>query len=163
MRDSEKYLGIQFDSQLNWKGHINSLVHRCQMPLNIIKSVAYVWWGADPTCLLKIYKALILSKLQNSSFLWQQAAKWDLKQLDIVQNTAMRKILGVLPSTPIHMQAETRLQPLKYSAQNEAEKLILRLLSIGDYPALKKIRTLSARVTEQNSTSKMQLFTKVYL
>jgi Reverse transcriptase (RNA-dependent DNA polymerase) len=101
-------LGVQLDSQLTWKPQIDNLIQRCQMPLNIIKSVAHVWWGADPSCLLLIYKALILSKLQNSSFLWQQAAKKNLRKLDIIQNTAVRKILGVLPSTLIHsMLAET--------------------------------------------------------
>jgi len=54
MRDNGKYLGVILDHQLNWKLQISSLVQRCQMPLNIIKSVAYVWWGADPS--LACYK-----------------------------------------------------------------------------------------------------------
>jgi ribonuclease HI len=163
MKDTATYLGIKLDSQLNWKAHIDGLVHRCQMPLNIIKSVAYVWWGADPTCLLLIYKALILSKLQTSSFLWQQAAKRTLHKLDVIQNTAMRKILGVLPSTPIHsMLAETKLKPLKYVAMREADNLIIKLLLTGEHPALDNIKELSQREDINPSTPSMPVVTKAY-
>jgi ribonuclease HI len=145
MTDNAKYLGVLLDAQLTWKAHIQNLIHRCQMPLNIIKSIAFVWWGADPTCLLLIYKALILSKLQASSFLWQQAAKKSVQQLDLVQNISMRKILGVLPSTPIHsMQAETKLPPLKYAASKQAENLIIKLIH-REHQALTNIRELANR------------------
>jgi len=163
MKDSGKYLGITFDHQLNFKKLISSLVQRCQMPLNIIKSVAYVWWGADPSCLLQIYKALILSKLQTSSFLWQQAPKRNLKQLDVIQNTAMRKILGVLPSTPIHsMLAETGLRPLKYAAQIEADKLVLKFLHFGNHHALSNIMRLSQKQPPAAASSASSLLIKSY-
>jgi hypothetical protein len=163
MQDTSTYLGVQLDSQLNWKAHIDSLILRCQMPLNIIKSVAYVWWGADPSCLLLIYKALILSKLQNSSFLWQQAAKKNLHKLDIVQNTALRKILGVLPSTPIHsMLAETKLMPLKYVAMREADNLIINLMLTGEHTALNSIKELMQREETNPNISNLQSLTKSF-
>jgi hypothetical protein len=136
---------------------------RCQMPLNIIKSVAYVWWGADPSCLLLIYKALILSKLQNSSFLWQQAPKKALHKLDVVQNIALRKILGVLPSTPIHsMLADTKLMPLKYVAMREADNLIINLMLAGDHTALNNIKELMQREETNPSTSNLQSLTRSF-
>jgi ribonuclease HI len=163
MRETATYLGVQLDSQLNWKAQIDSLIQRCQMPLNIIKSVAYVWWGADPSCLLLIYKALILSKLQNSSFLWQQAAKKSLRKLDIVQNTAVRKILGALPSTPIHsMLAETKLRPLKYAAMREADNLMINLMLVGEHSALTNIKELSEREETNPNTTSLQILTKSY-
>jgi ribonuclease HI len=163
MRENATYLGIHLDSQLNWKAQISSLAQRCQMPLNIIKSVAYVWWGADPTCLLAIYKALILSKLQNSCFLWQQAAQRSLRQLEIIQNTSMRKILGALPSTPIHsMQAELRLAPLKYAATKSADKLIIKLFQHGEHPATTNIRELAEKEESGHFTSNLRLLTKAY-
>jgi len=163
MRDTGKYLGILLDHQLAWKNHINSIVKRCQTSLNIIKSVAYVWWGADPACLLQIYKALILSKLQTSSFIWQNAAQKDLKQLELLQNVAMRKILGTLHSTPIHsMQAETNLKPLKYAAQQEAEKVVLKLQHLGNQHALENIIHLAERAQAAPQKSPSSLLIKAY-
>jgi ribonuclease HI len=163
MRETATYLGVQLDSQLTWKPQIDNLIQRCQMPLNIIKSVAYVWWGADPSCLLLIYKALILSKLQNSSFLWQQAAKKNLRKLDIIQNTAVRKILGVLPSTPIHsMLADTKLKPLKYAAMRAADNLIINLLVTGEHSALTNIKELAQREETNSNTSSLQILTKSF-
>jgi hypothetical protein len=133
------------------------------MPLNIIKSVAYVWWGADPKCLLQIYKALILSKIQSSSFLWQQAPKQDLKQLELIQNTSMRKILGALSSTPIHsMQAETNLQPLRFVANKEAESLIVKMLQIEHNSTIHKIQELTAETLRQGTLHPLQQLTRAY-
>lgn len=119
MCNTARYLGIILDSHLKWTDQIDSLAQRCKMPLNILKSVAYVWWGADPACLLQLYKTLILSKLHAASHLWQQAAGTLLQRLNMIQNVSMRLILGAIHSTPIQsMLVETGLVPLTEVARN---------------------------------------------
>jgi hypothetical protein len=153
-----RYLGvILIDSKLNWKAQLASLKQRCQMPLNLIKSVAYVWWGADPSCLLQIYRALVLSKLQSSSFLWQQAAKADLKQLDLIQNAALRKILGAMTSTPIHsMEAATNLPPLHLAAKKEAEITVIKMLQLKNNDTVHKLQELTEETRRQGTTHSVQ-------
>jgi ribonuclease HI len=161
--DSARYLGIILDSKLLWKQQIDNLEKRCKSPMNIIKSVACVSWGAEPACLLKIYRALILSKLQNSAFLWQQANEKSRKQLDFIQNSAMRKILGALHSTPIHsMQAETNLLPLSFAARLEAERLVIKLFQCEDNEVLRKMREFHELTKDKVSNNKLQMLMTVF-
>ena len=62
-----KFLGLTFDSRLSWKPHINNLISRCKKNVNIIKSLCSTWWGADPRCLLTVYRALIRSVIEYGS------------------------------------------------------------------------------------------------
>ena len=42
-----KFLGLHFDSRLNWKIHINELLIRCRKKINVLKHLRATSWGAD--------------------------------------------------------------------------------------------------------------------
>ncbi|GFU59090.1 putative RNA-directed DNA polymerase from transposon X-element [Trichonephila clavipes] len=54
---------------------------KCQGPLNILKVLANTHWGADRTSLLRLYRALIRSKLDYGSVVYSSACKSLLKIL----------------------------------------------------------------------------------
>ena len=58
-----KFLGLLFDSQLSFIPHITSLKSRCTMSLGLIKVLSNTTWGADSKVLLRLFRALIQSKL----------------------------------------------------------------------------------------------------
>ena len=46
-QDSVKFLGLHFDSRINWKTHINELLLRCRKKINVLKYLRGSSWGAD--------------------------------------------------------------------------------------------------------------------
>ncbi|XP_072377723.1 uncharacterized protein [Diabrotica undecimpunctata] len=97
-----KILGLSFESRLTWKQHISVVKGNAMKRLNIIKALSKYTWGVDETILLNIlYRALIRSKLDYSSFIYMPASKSDLKLLNSMHNTFIRLCLGAFKSSPI--------------------------------------------------------------
>ena len=87
-----KYLGIQIDSLLNWKPHIETLTS------SISKSVGILYKLKDYTSksiLKMVYQALIKSKLQYGIVLWGNSNKSTLDRLNKLHNRALRCITGL--------------------------------------------------------------------
>ena len=42
-----KFLGVIFDSKLNFKAHIDYIRQKCEKAMNLLKVVAKIDWGAD--------------------------------------------------------------------------------------------------------------------
>ena len=57
-----KFIGL-FNSKLSFIPHITSLKSRCTKSLDLIKVLSNTTWGADRKVLLRLYRALIRSKL----------------------------------------------------------------------------------------------------
>lgn len=109
-----KFLGLTFDSKLNWQEHIQLVNTKCRQSLNILKVLAHTKWGADPKSLLMIYKALILSKIDYGSIAYSSARRSQLDILDKIQNVAIRYCLGAFPTTPVQsLYCESALMPLE--------------------------------------------------
>ena len=108
-----KYLGMLLDKDLSWKPHINNLKSACIPRLNILKSISNPHWGADRNILLKTYVSLIRSVLDYGSIFYSTAPHYCLKQLDTVQNQALRIALGVRLTSPIvALEVESNIPPL---------------------------------------------------
>lgn len=110
---SLKILGILFDRTLTWNKHIAELKRQCHQRLNLIKSIASTKWGADSQILIDTYRALIRSKLDYGSTLYQFASNHHLKKLDSIQTTALRISLGAYRTSPrLSILAEAGEVPL---------------------------------------------------
>jgi ribonuclease HI len=96
-----RLLGMEFDSKLNWRHHIVELRKRSMLALNIIKVLSNSSWGADRTCLLRIYGALIRSKMDYGCFVYSSARDSNLKLLDTVHHTGLRIALGAFRTSPV--------------------------------------------------------------
>ena len=140
---SFKLLGVIIDDKLSWQPHINDLLTKCFQALNILKSICRVWWGADPLTCLMLYKALVRSRIDYSSFLFANTADSRWKKVERIQNSALRLILGAFPSTPIPaLQAEAGVPPLRVRAQLLADKYILKNLSKQHHPLMGQLRII---------------------
>nr|CAH7724415.1 unnamed protein product [Callosobruchus chinensis] len=68
VRPTFKLLGIVFDCKLErLEDHIDNLVIRCRKVLNLTKCMARIRWGADREILIRIYQAIIESRLSYAS------------------------------------------------------------------------------------------------
>ena len=58
-----KFLGLIFDYKLSFIPHIKNLRTKCLRNMNLLKTTGHKDWGADFETLLKLYRCVILSKL----------------------------------------------------------------------------------------------------
>jgi hypothetical protein len=65
-----------------------------------LKSVAGVFWGAHPFCLILLYRGLIGSVLEYGSVCFTITVKTHMLGLERVQYRALRIALGLMGSTP---------------------------------------------------------------
>ena len=110
---SVKFLGLHFDSRLNWKTHVNHLLVRCRKKINVLKYLSGTTWGADRKSLLMVYKALIRSHLDYGSPVYGSASEATLRRLDVFQNECLRMCLGALRCTRVaRMEVKANIPPL---------------------------------------------------
>lgn len=123
-----KYLGVIFDERLNWKQHIEHLKAGCMKRLNLLKSLSNFNWGAQEESILKVYRALIRSKLDYGCIIYSTANKNTLRSLNVIQNSAIRIAMGAFKSSPTEcLHREAGEFPLwlrrKYLALNYAARI----------------------------------------
>ena len=63
--------------------------------------LSHTSWGADLTTLLKLYRSLIQSKLDDGCIIYGSARKSYLQMLDPIQNQGLRLALGAFRTSPV--------------------------------------------------------------
>ena len=113
-KSSHMCLGMVLDSpKLAWKDHIQYLILDCQRRLDLLKIISSPVWGASFKILRQTYISYIRSKIAYGSILYDSSNSPLLKKLEVIQNTALRLILGARKTSPIlSLQVEANIPPL---------------------------------------------------
>ena len=98
--DTVKFLGLMFDTHLNWKAHVAYVKNKCNSALNLMLKLSHTTWGARRQTLLMVYKALVLSKLDYGSPIYSSASRNTLKSLDPIHTRGLRLCTGAFKSSP---------------------------------------------------------------
>ncbi|XP_035231432.1 uncharacterized protein LOC118203270 [Stegodyphus dumicola] len=96
-----KILGVIFDRKLTFFPHILNLKKKCAKALNILKVLANTSWGAERCSMLRIYRALIRSKLDYGCVIYGSARPSVLLKLDPVHHQALRICCGAFRTSPV--------------------------------------------------------------
>ncbi|KAG5871268.1 hypothetical protein JTB14_024338 [Gonioctena quinquepunctata] len=113
--ETTKFLGLIFDKKLTWGPHIEDLAQRCKKALNPLRAIASINWGCDQETLLRLYKSLILSKMDYGCFVYGSARPSRMKILDSIQCNALRIALGAYRTSPyLALCCDAGITPLKY-------------------------------------------------
>ena len=91
-----KILGLIFDTRLTWTPHLKYLRSDCYNRLNIVKSLAKRNWGADKTLLINTYKAIVRTKLDYGSIIYNLAKPNVLGMISPIHNVKLRIEIGAL-------------------------------------------------------------------
>lgn len=94
-----KYLGIWFNSRLNWSKHIAYLVKKCTRRINFLTTITGFWWGVHPTDLPRLYITTIRSVLEYGSICFHWAPKTLLIKLERFQYRCLTIAMGSKKST----------------------------------------------------------------
>nr|CAI5850572.1 unnamed protein product [Callosobruchus analis] len=126
-----KFLGITFDSKLLWKPHVVDLVNRCRKNLNIMRCLASTKWGAHRECLLPLYKATIMSKLEYGCLAFEGARKTTLHALKSIHYQGIKTAIGAYRTSPINsvlfesgippLEIRMRIRLLNYAANIKSQ------------------------------------------
>ena len=83
------------------------------MSLDVIKILSNTTWGADRKILLRLYRALIRSKLDYRCIVYGSARPSYIKRLDNVHNQGLQLCLGAFRTSPVQrLYVETNEPPL---------------------------------------------------
>ena len=108
-----KCLGLMFDSKLSFIPHITSLKSRCTKSLDLIKVLSNTIWGADRKVLLRLYRALIRSKLDYGCIVYGSARPSYIKRLDTVHIQGLGLCLEAFRTSPVQsLYVEANEPPL---------------------------------------------------
>ena len=131
-----KFLGLIWNTKLTFEPHIKYLKARCQKSLNILKVLSCTEWGADRTTLLKLYRSLVISKLDYGCIVYGSPSKTELAKLDPVHNQGLRLILGAFSSSPVErLYVEAHEPPLEIRRDKLAIQYVLKLKANPDNSA----------------------------
>ena len=86
-----------FDSKLNWVAYIDKVKKSCLRPLNVLKTISSGKKGADQKALM-LYQALVRSKIDYGSIVYNSASSRTLELLNVIANQA----LGIYRSLQIY-------------------------------------------------------------
>ena len=132
LKEEVKFLGLLLDQKLNFESHIKEMATKAKRSLNILKAVSAKEWGADKTTLLRLYWAVVRSKIEYGSVLYQVGKSSSLKKLDSVHNEALRLCTGAFKSSPIQsIQIEAEDTPLYIRRRELSLRHYTRTISLS--------------------------------
>eukprot|EP00916_Digyalum_oweni_P019426 GHVL01032319.1.p1 GENE.GHVL01032319.1~~GHVL01032319.1.p1 ORF type:complete len:920 (-),score=34.35 GHVL01032319.1:223-2982(-) len=131
-----KFLGLTFDRRLTFLKHIQYLRTSCLKALDVLKVVSHTDWGADRTVLLRLYRALIRSKLDYGCVVYGGAAKSNLRLLDTIHHQGIRLCLGAFRTSPVQsLYFEAKEPSLRLRRLKLTLNYVLKLKAMPTNPA----------------------------
>ena len=134
-----KFLGMIFDQKLTFLPHIIMIMYlktSCQKSLNLLRVVGHTDWGADRTILLRLYRALVRSKLDYGCIVYGSARKSYIQKLDTIHHQGLRISLGAFRTSPvISLYVEAGEPSLKMRRLKLSFNYVLKVKSLPEHPA----------------------------
>ena len=88
-----KFLGITFDSQLNFKKHFEDILDRCNTRYHRLRLLANKKWGPGPATLIQIYKQCVCPIFEYRSLSTFTASDYIISKIQRLQNKFIRLAL----------------------------------------------------------------------
>jgi hypothetical protein len=111
-QDNFKYLGLNFNSRLNWETHILDLQNKLK---SAIRKFYFLRNFCSEDLLKSLYYALVESRLQYGIVCWGGTFKYLVKKLRVVQNHFIRIILSKsIRNSSFPLFVQLKLLPLQH-------------------------------------------------
>ena len=85
-----KFLGITFDSQLNFKKHFEEILDRCNTRYHRLRLLVNKKWGPNPATLIQIYKQCVRPIFEYGSLSTITASDYIISRIQRLQNKFIR-------------------------------------------------------------------------
>ena len=143
-----EFLGITFDSRLTWEPQTRKIVAKAYKRLNLMRILSATSVKQNPDILAHIYKAIIRPIFEYSALSMISAANVHLNKLQLIQNQALRVVLG----TPAYVSIKdlhdcSGIKEMKAHLISHAKRRLEALLktspllhkTVSDYSQVKHI------------------------
>ena len=88
-----KFLGITFDSQLNFKKHFEEILDRCKARYHCLRLLVNKKWRSSPATLIQIYKQCVRPTFEYGSLSTITASDYIISKIQRLQNKFIRLAL----------------------------------------------------------------------
>ena len=88
-----KFVGITFDSQLNFKKHFEDILDHCNTKHYCLRLLAHKKWGHSPATLIQIYKQCIRPIFEYGSLSTITTSEYIISKIQRLQNEFIRLAL----------------------------------------------------------------------
>ena len=88
-----EFLGITFDSQLNFKQHFDEILNRCNTRYNRLRLLVNKKWGPSPATIIQIYKQCARPIFEYGSYSTITASDYIISKIQRLQNKFIRLAL----------------------------------------------------------------------
>ena len=135
-KQETKILGVTYNTSMSFSPHVSDITAKCRSRLNALRSLTGTTFGQQKETLCAVYKQYIRSIIDYASPAWHPAiSNTQLNRLQIIQNTALRIILGCTQSTPIeHLHAETKILTVKQHLNMRGTQFLASVMNNPDSP-----------------------------
>ena len=139
-----KFLGLTFQSNLKWNAQILSCEKKCANSIKTMKCLGKKKWGSDPNVLLRIYRALIRSRIEYGGLLFHNISLELSAKMDKLQMRALRIAMGYRNSTPLNViLAESREPSLFFRFKYLGLNFLNRVHSLSSHVLNETVNSLS--------------------
>ena len=129
-----RYLGVIVDQQLTFASHAKYARSRAQQKLNALKVMGTLS-GVNARILRQVYIATVQSTLEYGAITFGMMSKSSLAHMQVIQNQAMRVILGVPKSTSAASTGrELDILPIECRANIRRARFMLKVKSQAHHP-----------------------------
>ena len=136
VEETTKFLGLWWDSKLNFGKHITELKKQSKEAINLLRVVAHTKWGGDRDTLLMLYRAIVRSKLDYGCIVYGSASTSSLNKLNTIHNTGLRLALGAFCTSPVwSLYVEANEPPLEERRLKLSMHYFLKICAMPDNPA----------------------------
>ena len=123
-KHNTKFLGVYLTTKLNWRLHIENVINKARIQLNVLKIVSTQSWCQDTKTSLHLYVFLVRSKLIYGQEVYFSAPITLLKKLQSIDSKAVKLAIGV----PVHTNANK-----SYAEAGMVSLLEQRKLAVSKY------------------------------
>jgi len=130
-----KFLGVKFDRRLNFGEQVALIKAKAGERISILKILSNdIFWRLDENILLKLYKSLIRSVLEYSSFIVKTISDSFLKKLEAVQYNSLRAIYRVSweEMSKNDLLDKAKIESVASRMQNLNEKYFDKAMATGN-------------------------------
>lgn len=170
-RTSERYLGVWFDPELNFKEHCNHMLARAGKSLAAIQGIAGSTWGTSLVAMRQIYQAVVVPQMLFGVAAWFQAGIMPAKernkviqQFVTVQKRAACLISGAFRTTAAEaLNVELWLLPVKLQMERLAAETAIRIRTGPEHAipeGLRRKRPISETKLGGQTPLEIQAWTK---
>ena len=138
--DSHKHLGLELNSKLTWKNHIDSITTTADKKLNLLTHLKYT---LDRQTLLIMYKSFIRPSLEYGNIIWCNITETECDSLDKVQRRAARIITGGTISTSVRcLYQELSLETLQSRRDRQILLMFHKIINNNVPPYLAELKPI---------------------